>query len=135
MHCIVRDAMDSDYVDCKTKVCLADDEGDPGMGYELGIAFFYSYSMFSKKAQRLLINAYTLTDRDGFKPILMAHLKTRDSRKDPFSHLAGNSILRFTLKQKPKAKGRGAQKAKTAKSQRTKAQKQKLDELSSDDAE
>merc|ERR1719295_2118459 len=95
-----------------TNVCLADDEGDPGMGYELGIAFFYSYPMFAKKAQRLLLNAYTLAVRDGFKPILKAHLKTRDSRTDPYSHLAGNSILRFTQKQKPNAKGRGAPKPK-----------------------
>lgn len=108
-----------------TNVCLADDEGDPGMGYELGIDFFYSYPMFAKKAQRLLSNAYRLTDRDGFIPILKAHLKTRETRKDPCSHWTGNSILRYTKKQNGK---------KSVPKGNSKMQKS-LDELSSDEAE
>ena len=36
-----------------TNVCLADDEGDPGMGYELGIDFFCSYPMFQKQVKYL----------------------------------------------------------------------------------
>jgi len=56
---------------------LADDEGDPGMGYEVGIAFFYSYPMFQEKAKRLLSNAYRLTNRHGFEAVLKAHCKVR----------------------------------------------------------
>ena len=58
-------------------IFLADDEGDPGMGYELGIDLFYSYKMFEKHAKRLLLNAYDLTERRNFKIILNAHLEVR----------------------------------------------------------
>ena len=60
-----------------TNVCLADDEGDPGMGYELGINFFYSYPMFQSRAKRLLVNAYNLTNRNSFIDILNAHFNVR----------------------------------------------------------
>lgn len=114
-----------------TNVCLADDEGDPGMGYELGIAFFCSFPMFGKHAQRLLTNAYALTQRDGFGPILKAHLQQRDGRKAPYRHLpaAKNSILRYALKTKRKGGDEQRENGRDKKH----AEPQGLDDLSSDE--
>ena len=68
-------------------ICLADDEGDPGMGYELGIDFFYSYKMFENHSKRLLLNAYDLTQRDQFKIILNAHLEVRQKQNGKYNQL------------------------------------------------
>merc|ERR1711933_300791 len=81
-----------------TNICLADDEGDPGMGYELGIDFFFSFPMFAKHAKRLLMNAYNLTNREAFKTILSAHLNVRAAQQnDKYEY---NQLLRVEKSKK-----------------------------------
>jgi len=121
-----------------TNVCLADDEGDPGMGYELGIAFFCSWPMFQRRAQRLLTNAYALTKREGFADILNAHCKVRGTQNGQYDQTGndknkkeqkgGAKITKFFAKSKPKPKGKKKEKVKEKK-----AKQKTLDELSSDD--
>merc|ERR1712228_1168838 len=83
-----------------TNICLADDEGDPGMGYELGIDFFFSYPMFAKHAKRLLMNAYSLTNRDSLAKILNAHFNVRAKQNDNYQY---NQLL-YTEKKNKKNK-------------------------------
>jgi len=128
-------------------VCLADDEGDPGMGYELGIDLFYSYPMFEKQAKRLLINAYSLTkSRDKFKLILNAHLDVREKqRKGNYNYnqllnIAGNKNDNTSNKEKKRKRNDNdngnKQKKLTAFFKQKKDKKENvkntLDELSSD---
>lgn len=61
-----------------TNVQFANDEGDPGMGLELGIdAFCYGGEALHGTVRRLLSVAYELLDRDAFATILQAHLDHR----------------------------------------------------------
>ena len=99
--------------DIITCVCLADDEGDPGMGYELGINFFCSYNIFNKKAKKLLSNAYHLLNRHKFIEILNAHINIRGQRHNNYN------ILSSKIKNKQKVP--------------KKSKKRVLEDLSSDD--
>lgn len=63
-----------------SNIYLADDEGDPGLGFELGINLFCSHQMFERQCLRLLKNAYSFMNRSQFIPILEAHLLKRSSR-------------------------------------------------------
>merc|ERR1712154_310469 len=85
-----------------TNICLADDEGDPGMGYELGIDFFFSYPMFEKHAKRLLMNAYNLTNREGFKKILSSHLTVRAKQNDKFKYNQLENVQKKKKKEEEK---------------------------------
>lgn len=60
---------------------LATDEGDPGMGLELGLDLFYNGDpFFHKNVEFLLTTAYEELQRNVFTQILKAHLE--DRRKD-----------------------------------------------------
>jgi len=61
-----------------TNVQFANDEGDPGMGLELGIdAFCYGGDILHNTIRHLMGVAYELLDRDHFGKILNAHLAKR----------------------------------------------------------
>jgi len=61
-----------------TNVQFANDEGDPGMGLELGIdAFCYGGDILHNTIRHLMGVAYELLDRDDFGKILNAHLAKR----------------------------------------------------------
>lgn len=61
-----------------TNVQFANDEGDPGMGLELGIdAFCYGGDILHNTILHLMGVAYDLLDRDHFGKILNAHLAKR----------------------------------------------------------
>lgn len=61
-----------------TNVQFANDEGDPGMGLELGLdAFTFGGSALHNTIRHLLGVGYDLLDRDEFGTILTAHLDNR----------------------------------------------------------
>jgi len=61
-----------------TNVQFANDEGDPGMGLELGLnAFSFGGSGLHNTIRHLLGVGYELLDRDAFGTILSAHLDDR----------------------------------------------------------
>lgn len=61
-----------------TYVQFANDEGDYGMGYELGIDMFCSgQRCLHSRVQQVLSVAYDLLNRQDFGRILRAHLKRR----------------------------------------------------------
>lgn len=61
-----------------TNVQFANDEGDPGMGLELGLdAFCYGGEALHGTIRVLLTVAYDLLDRDAFAQIIQAHLEKR----------------------------------------------------------
>jgi len=61
-----------------TNVQFANDEGDPGMGMELGLnAFAYGGEALHNTIRHLLGVGYELLDRDPFGAILTAHLDHR----------------------------------------------------------
>ena len=114
-----------------TNICLADDEGDPGMGYELGIDFFFSYPMFEKHAKRLLMNAYNLTNREAFKKILSAHVNVRAKQ---IGHYEYNQLMHGKAKNEKsdKMKGKTEKQRITNFFAKRKVVRKTLDELSSD---
>ena len=68
-----------------TNVQFANDEGDPGMGLELGInAFMYCSKSLDSTVKHLLSVAYDLLGRDFYSKIASAHLRRRDSKMDMF---------------------------------------------------
>ena len=61
-----------------TNVQFANDEGDPGMGLELGINLLvYGGNCLNSTARHLLTVGYTLMDREAFTKIVNAHLNRR----------------------------------------------------------
>jgi hypothetical protein len=61
-----------------TNVQFANDEGDPGMGLELGLnALCFGGDRLHSTIAHLLSVAYDLLGRPEFKAIALAHLKTR----------------------------------------------------------
>ena len=61
-----------------TNVQFANDEGDPGMGLELGIDLLvYGGNCLNSTARHLLTVGYTLLDREAFAKIVNAHLNRR----------------------------------------------------------
>ncbi|VDN08391.1 unnamed protein product [Thelazia callipaeda] len=65
-------------MDFVTRVQFANDEKDFGMGLELGHNIFWSnYAYFDKLAQKLLVTAYELLNREVFAYILKVHMPTR----------------------------------------------------------
>ena len=68
-----------------TNVQFANDEGDPGMGLELGInAFLYCSKPLDSTVKHLLSVAYELLGRDFYSKIISAHLHRRKSDADMF---------------------------------------------------
>jgi len=66
-----------------TNVQFANDEGDPGMGLELGIdVLMFGGDCLNSAARHLLTVSYDLIDRDAFAKIANAHLnRRRENRK------------------------------------------------------
>ena len=61
-----------------TNVQFANDEGDPGMGLELGLDLLcYGGDRLHKTILHLLGVAYDLLDRDEFGKIIKSHLERR----------------------------------------------------------
>ena len=68
-----------------TNVQFANDEGDPGMGLELGLnGFLYCDRSLDSTVKHLLSVAYELLQRDVFKEIISAHLLRRYNNEDVF---------------------------------------------------
>ena len=66
-----------------TNVQFANDEGDPGMGLELGInAYLYCSKPLDSTVKHLLSVAYELLGRDFYSTIISAHLHRRHSDTD-----------------------------------------------------
>ena len=62
-----------------TNVQFANDEGDPGMGLELGIdAFLYGGNRLNSSVKHLLTVAYDLLQRNVFGQTAAAHLLRRN---------------------------------------------------------
>uniref|UniRef100_A0A6A7FU08 UPF0609 protein C4orf27 homolog n=2 Tax=Hirondellea gigas TaxID=1518452 RepID=A0A6A7FU08_9CRUS len=73
-----RGAVFDDVEELMTNAQWATDEGDFGMGLELGMDLFINGShLFHKSAQHLMTVAYCLLNRGQFSIILKAHLKNR----------------------------------------------------------
>merc|ERR1719219_2185333 len=69
-----------------TNVQFANDEGDPGMGLELGLDLLcYGGERLHNTIRHLLGVAYDLLDRDEFAKILNCHLERRRKGSDPDS--------------------------------------------------
>ncbi len=65
-----------------TNVQFANDEGDPGMGIELGLnAFCFGGSRTHGTIRHLLSTGYDLVNRPEFGQILRAHLGRREKEK------------------------------------------------------
>ena len=68
-----------------TNVQFANDEGDPGMGLELGLdLLLYGGNRLNSTIRHLLSVAYGLLNRDGFAQIAVAHLNRRKDGVDYF---------------------------------------------------
>ena len=68
-----------------TNVQFANDEGDPGMGLELGLnGFLYCDRSLDSTVKHLLSVAYELLDRDLYSKIILAHLSRRSLNEDVF---------------------------------------------------
>lgn len=71
-----------------TFVQFANDEGDPGMGLELGLALFsHGGEALHSTIRHLMGVAYDLLDRDQFSAVLTAHLARRGKGAEPDSFL------------------------------------------------
>ena len=69
-----------------TNVQFANDEGDPGMGLELGLDLLcYGGDRLHNTIKHLLRVAYDLLDREEFFKILTCHLDRRTQGKEPDS--------------------------------------------------
>jgi len=70
-----------------TNVQFANDEGDPGMGLELGLDLFsFGGEILHNTIKHLMGVAYDLLDRDNFGKILVTHLERRfKGEQDSFS--------------------------------------------------
>lgn len=69
-----------------TFVQFANDEGDPGMGLELGQALLcHGGAALQPMVQHLLGVAYSLLDREQYGKVLAAHLASRSKGKEPDS--------------------------------------------------
>jgi len=67
-------------------VQFANDEGDPGMGLELGMALFcHGGQALHPTLKHLLSVAYELLNRDLYGEIISAHLEQRSKGKEPDS--------------------------------------------------
>ena len=75
-----------------TNVQFANDEGDPGMGLELGLDLLCSGGdVLHNTIKHLLCVAYDLLDRDQFGTIVKAHLERRQKGdQDRFKHWREN---------------------------------------------
>ena len=70
-----------------TNVQFANDEGDPGMGLELGLdGFLYCEPSLDSTVKHLLTVAYDLLDREMYSKIVLAHLQRR--------YLSGNEVFK-----------------------------------------
>lgn len=70
----------SELSEIMTNVDFANDEGDPGMGLELGIDLFcYGSKYLHKACLHLLTSAYNLLHREQFTHIINSHLENRRS--------------------------------------------------------
>ena len=68
-----------------TNVQFANDEGDPGMGLELGLAaFLHGGDCLHSTVRHLLSVAYDLLDRAAFGKIINAHLNRRSEETKGF---------------------------------------------------
>lgn len=68
-----------------TNVQFANDEGDPGMGIELGLnAFLFGGKALHSTVRHLLTTGYELVDREPFGKIITAHLNRRKGPGDVF---------------------------------------------------
>jgi len=68
-----------------TNVQFANDEGDPGMGLELGIdVLMFGGDCLNSAARHLLTVSYDLIDRDAFAKITNAHLNRRREKRKFF---------------------------------------------------
>lgn len=68
-----------------TNVQFANDEGDPGMGLELGLdAFLHGGDCLQSTVKHLLTVAYDLLDREPFAKIAVAHLHRRKEGQKVF---------------------------------------------------
>jgi len=68
-----------------TNVQFANDEGDTGMGLELGLnAFLYCSPCLDSTVKHLLSVAYGLLDREFYGTVLLAHLSRRSINEDLF---------------------------------------------------
>ena len=68
-----------------TNVQFANDEGDPGMGLELGLnAHLYCSKPLNSTVKHLLSVAYELLGRNFYSKIAMAHLLRREEKFDMF---------------------------------------------------
>ena len=66
-----------------TNVQFANDEGDPGMGVELGLnAFLFGGQALHSTARHLLATGYDLLNREPFGRIVSAHLNRRKHPDD-----------------------------------------------------
>jgi hypothetical protein len=69
----------------ETNVQFANEEGDPGMGLELGLnAFLYCAQPLDSTVKHLLSVAYELLGRETNNNILIAHLLKRNSMEDMY---------------------------------------------------
>ena len=67
-----------------TNVQFANDEGDFGMGLELGLnVFCYASPLFKGITVRLLRMAYTLLQREAFSRLVVIHLQHREESSAP----------------------------------------------------
>merc|ERR1711963_853021 len=67
-------------------VQFANDEGDPGMGLELGMALFcHGGQALHPTLKHLLSVAYELLNRDLYGEIISAHLEQRSKGREPDS--------------------------------------------------
>ena len=72
-----------------TNVQFANDEGDPGMGLELGLDLLcYGGDRLHNTIKHLLGVAYELLDREEFAKIINCHLgrRVKGSEPDSFKH-------------------------------------------------
>eukprot|EP01083_Nonionella_stella_P243243 847774_1 len=60
-----------------TNINYANDEGDPGMGLQLGLDMFASFDMFAKEAKRLMQQGYKFIGRGIFADIVGLHIRNR----------------------------------------------------------
>jgi hypothetical protein len=68
-----------------TNVQFANDEGDPGMGLELGLnAFLFGGRALHSTVRHLLTTGYNLIDRETFAKIIAAHLNRRKAADHVF---------------------------------------------------
>ncbi len=68
-----------------TNVQFANDEGDPGMGVELGLnAFLFGGQALHSTVRHLLTTGYGLLNREHYGKIISAHLNRRKGPEHVF---------------------------------------------------